>query len=242
MPYYKPDVPLPQESMLLIGVPPFASCFAVLGLILLSSGIPSLLLLRSTQDSPALALLRAYRVGVLVSCVLFILAPFLYVALDILLFRVFRRKRDIVTAFLSIPAFTVLSLVMLFSIVVVAWGGGLWRAEMPKLYGQYTADIRQMESGTLEHMTVLLDENSVPGYMPGGPSDELTLHRRGASGPDSDFEWVILRFPDGLDFTPNPEGFVVIGETFGWNWDHGQKYEVFYTSEFHLVETITPIP
>lgn len=233
--------PLFQESLLLIGVPPFVSCFIVLGLVLLSSGIPSLLLLRAAGESPALDLLRAYRTGLLLTCALMVLAPFLFAALDVLLFCVFRRKRDAVTAMLSIPAFTLLSSIMLVLIVIVAWGGGLWRAELPEIWGQYNADVRQIEAGELEHMTLLLDEKSTPNSLPGAPSDELTVHHRGASGPDTDFKWMTLRFPDALGFEPVPDSFVVIGKTCAWNWEHQQRYEVFFTSELRLVDAIVPV-
>ena len=90
-------------------------------------------------------------------------------------------------------------------------------------------------------MTLLLDEKSVPDHMPGAPSDDLTLHRRGASGRDTDFEWVTLRFPDALDFTPVSDSFCVVGQTWGWNWANVQRYQVSYTTNFHLVTEITPI-
>ena len=200
-----------------------------------------MLLLRSTGDSPALALLRANRTGILISCIMLALAPFLYVALDVLLFRVFKRRLDTATVRQSILAFTLISSILLFLVGIVAWGGGLWRAELPQLWGRYNADIQQIEAGTLEHMTVLLDEKTTPASMPGAPSDELTVHRRIAAGPDSDWEWVTLRFPDAMEFEPEPDNFVVIGQTYDWNWENVQQYEVYFTSEFHLVETITPV-
>ena len=100
---------------------------------------------------------------------------------------------------------------------------------------------RQIKAGELEQMTLLLDEKSVPDHMPGAPSDDLTLHRRGASGRDTDFEWVTLRFPDALDFTPVPNNFCVVGQTWGWNWEHVQRYQVSYTTNFHLVTEIAPV-
>ena len=156
-------------------------------------------------------------------------------------FRVWGRKLGRKTALLSIPALTILAGILLLSVVVGAWGVVLWRAELPKLCVQYSADIRQIEAGELEQMTLLLDEKSVPDHMPGAPSDDLTLHRRGASGRDTDFEWVTLRFPDTLDFTPVPNSFCVVGQTWGWNWANVQRYQVSYTSNFHLVVEITPI-
>ena len=244
-PYFNPDdwsqEVLPPQSLLLIIGTPFGSCLAVLGALVLSTGIPSLLLLRATPDSPALALLRAYHAGHLIACSLALLAPFLYGTLVVWRFRVWGRKLGRKTALLSIPALTILAGVLLLSVVVGAWGVVLWRAELPKLCVQYSADIRQIEAGELEQMTLLLDEKSVPDHMPGAPSDDLTLHRRGASGRDTDFEWVTLRFPDALDFTPVSDSFCVVGQTWGWNWANVQRYQVSYTSNFHLVVEITPI-
>lgn len=244
-PYFNPDdwsqeVLPPQSLLLIIGVP-FGSCLAVLGALLLSTGIPSLLLLGDFEKSPALALLRAYRAGHLISSSLALLAPFLYGALVVWLFRVWGHKLGRKTSLLSIPAFTILAGVLLLSVAAGAWGAVLWRAELPKLCVQYSADVRQIEAGELEHMTLLLDEKSTPHPMPGAPSDELTVHHRGASGPDTDFQWMTLRFPDALEFTPVPDSFVVIGGTYDWNWEHVQRYQVSYTSEFHLVVEITPV-
>ena len=136
-PYFNPDdwsqEVLPPQSLLLIIGAPFGSCLAVLGALVLSTGIPSLLLLRATPDSPALALLWAYRAGHLIACALALLAPFLYGALVVWQFRVWGRKLGRRTALLSIPAFTILAGVLLLSVVVGAWGVVLWRAELPKL-------------------------------------------------------------------------------------------------------------
>lgn len=233
---------LPQQSLLLIIAAPLVSCFGVLGALVLSSGLPSLFLLGMAQENPALALLRAYRAGHVISCVLAAAAPFVYGALVLWLFRVWGQKMDPKTVLLSLPAFTVLAFLFLISITVGAWGVVLWRAELPQLCVQYSAEIRQSEGREgLEHMTLLLDEGTAPDHMPGAPSDDLTLHRRGALGPDTGYEWMTLRFPDALDFTPAPDSFVVVGRTYGWNWEHQQKYEVYYTSEFHLVNTIIPV-
>ena len=60
-------------------------------------------------------------------------------------------------------------------------------------------------------------------------------------GPDTGFQWVSLRFSDALDFTPVPERFVVTGQTYDWNWTHAQRYEVTYTTQFHLVVSAVPV-
>ena len=62
-----------------------------------------------------------------------------------------------------------------------------------------------------------------------------------ALGPDTDFKWVDLRFPDTLGFALVPDSFCVAGQTWGWNWANVQRYRVSYTSNFHLVTEITPI-
>ncbi|NBI65941.1 hypothetical protein D1646_03760 [Pseudoflavonifractor sp. 60] len=244
-PYIDPDKlspeVLPQESLLLIIVAPFVSCFGILGAFVFSSGLPSLFLLAMSQENPALALLRVYRAGYMISCVLATAAPFVYGALVLWLFRVWGRKMDPKTVLLSLPAFIVLAGLLLIVVTVGGWGVMLWRAELPQLCVQYSAEIRQLEAGELEHMTLLLDEGSSPKPMPGAPSDDLTLHCRGALGRDTGYEWITLHIPDALEFTPVPDSFVTPGQTYGWNWENQQKYEVYYTSEFHLVETITPV-
>ena len=50
-----------------------------------------------------------------------------------------------------------------------------------------------------------------------------------------------LRFSDALDFTPVPERFVVTGQTYDWNWTHAQRYEITYTTNFHLVVSAVPV-
>lgn len=236
-----PDQDMSHVSLTLVIGAPFASTIATLGLIWATGAVPSLLFLRNTGENPALDLLRAYRTGILCTCILCVLAPFLFIALDILLFRRWGRRMKADTIMVSIPFVIWLSLICLVLVVVCAWAGALWRAELPKLCVQYSADIRQIETGELERMTLLLDEKSVPDHMPGAPSDDLTLHRRGAAGRDTNFEWVTLRFPDGLDFTPVPDSFCVVGQTWGWNWEHVQRYQVSYTTNFHLATAITPI-
>lgn len=241
VPYIGPDQDMSHVSLILVIGVPFASTIITLGLVLSTQAVPTLLLLVADGWSPALDLLRAYRAGALFACVLCVLAPFLFIALNILLFRLWGRRMKADTVMISIPFVIWLSLICLVLVAACAWAGALWRAELPKRCVQYSADIRQIEGETLEHMTLLLDEDSTSDHMPGAPSNDLTLHRRGALGRDTGYEWITLRIPDALEFTPVPDSFVTPGQTYGWNWEHIQRYQVSYTSNFHLVTEITPI-
>ena len=64
------------------------------------------------------------------------------------------------------------------------------------------------------------------------------VEQRTAPGP---VQRVSLRFSDALDFTPVPERFVVTGQTYDWNWTHAQRYEITYTTQFHLVVSAVPV-
>lgn len=64
------------------------------------------------------------------------------------------------------------------------------------------------------------------------------VEQRTALGP---VQRVSLRFSDALDFTPVPERFVVTGQTYDWNWTHAQRYEITYTTQFHLVVSAVPV-
>lgn len=106
---------------------------------------------------------------------------------------------------------------------------------------EITADIRQIEGGNLESITVLLDERSAPDAVFRDNPEGWQVPQRIVLGPDTDFEWVTLRFPDALGFASVPDSFVVIGQTRSWNWEHARRYRVSYTSNFHLVVDITPV-
>lgn len=118
----------------------------------------------------------------------------------------------------------------------------MWSALAPGAFcKQAAADIRQIETGELERMTVLLDERVTPDTLFQDGPEGWQVTRRKVLGPDTGFGWVSLRFSDALDFTPVPEGFVVIGQTYDWNWTHAQRYEITYTTNFHLVVSAVPV-
>lgn len=233
------DMPPVPQNQLPLFFAPFFAILGVLGLVVVSWGLPSILLLFPSGECAALALLRAYWIGRTVFSALALLSPVLFLGLTGLLYWLTARKLDP-----EIREHIHLAPFFLIPILLPLIGILMWSALPPggtcAFCDEIAADIRQIEAGELEEMTVLLDERSVPESISGVSSDELTLHRRSAARLDGNFGWVTLRFPDGLDFTPVPDSFVVIGQTYDWNREHVQRYEITYTTNFRLVVSAAP--
>ena len=231
--------PVPQNRFPLYFAPFFA-LLGMLGLALVLYELPAILLLFAGEEGSALSLLRAYWTGYTVYSVLAALSPLPFLGLTWLLYWLTARKldREIRSQSRSAP-------LILMPFILPAIGILMWSALAPggtcAFCEEIAADIRQIEGENLESITVLLDERSAPDTTFRDNPEGWQVSQRIVLGPDTNFEWVTLRFPDTLNFTPVPDSFVVIGGTCDWNWEHAQRYQVRCTSNFRLVTEITPV-
>ena len=231
--------PAPQSPLPMYFAPVFAG-MGVAGLAAVSWELPAILLLCSTGERSALALLRAYWTGRMICGGLALLSPALFLGLTFLLYwRTARRldpelrRQNRLASLILLPVCLPLAGIVMWS--ALAPGGSL------AFCNQAAADIRQIETGELERVTVLLEERSSPDSLFQDAPEGWRVTWRKGLGPDTGFQWVSLRFSDALDFTPVPERFVVTGQTYDWNWTHAQRYEITYTTQFHLVVSAVPV-
>ena len=228
--------PAPQSPLPMYFAPVFAG-MGVAGLAAVSWELPAILLLCSTGERSALALLRAYWTGRMICGGLALLSPALFLGLTFLLYwRTARRldpelrRQNRLAPLILLPVCLPLAGIVMWS--ALAPGGSL------AFCNQAAADIRQIETGELERVTVLLEERSSPDSLFQDAPEGWQVEQRTALGP---VRRVSLRFSDALDFTPVPERFVVTGQTYDWNWTHAQRYQVRYTTNLHLAVEITPV-
>ena len=97
--------------------------------------------------------------------------------------------------------------------------------------------------GRLETAQVWVSPQSRSGGLPGpyGSGQPRLITRRGIVGEDTGYEWVIVRIPNALNFSLDPDRLFDETRPAAWNLEHAQQYRVSYTSNFHLVTEITPI-
>ena len=108
---------------------------------------------------------------------------------------------------------------------------------------QARADLAQIEAGTLETAQAWISPQSRPGGLPGpyGSGQPRLITRRGIVGEDTGYDWVVVRIPNALNFSLDPDRLFDETRPAAWNLEHARQYRVSYTSNFHLVVEITPI-
>ena len=90
-------------------------------------------------------------------------------------------------------------------------------------------------------MTVFISGQSHPDLLFTDQPEGWQVARRSIFSPDDGRGGITLRFPEALESTLDPEGFVVTGRAYDQSWDGVQWYEVSYTTNFQLVVEITPV-
>lgn len=125
-------------------------------------------------------------------------------------------------------------------LIVLGSGGMLVCERVSILPFQARADLAQIEAGALETAEVWVSPQSRPGGLPGpyGSGQPRLVTRRLILGEDTGYEWVVVRVPNALNFSPDRP--LVEGQTILWNLEHAQRYQVSYTTNFHMVVDITP--
>lgn len=223
------------KADLVLALSPLFAAMGCLVLMVVSGAVPSLLLLRPALagTSAALSLLRACRIGHLAAAALRVACPVLYLLSLVWIFRVIRRRgnRETLAGAMAIAP----SVLLFFAVVAVT----TLKDDPFTLQDQFKEDIRQLEAGLEERSQLFLYPVGAPDSMPG--LEDRVLTRRRAIGPDTGWRWFSLAFPDALDFSPEPEGFFDETRDPLWNLEHGQLYELTYTSNFHLVASAAPV-
>jgi len=114
--------------------------------------------------------------------------------------------------------------------------------EVPALYGKTRSDIARIEAGQCETVTVWLSpkvrEWHIDGpYSSGQPA---LLTRYGAVSDETGGQWVNLFVPYGLDFQLDEDRLYDENRSIQWNAEHAQMYEVTYTPDLFLIDSIAP--
>lgn len=104
---------------------------------------------------------------------------------------------------------------------------------------QVNADVTQLQDETLEEETLWLYA-STPGVQPdkpyqGGPMTQLCMVTGGGT-PEERFLYLPgdVELPEGERYRWH--------ETPEWNEANAQRYQVTYTSQFHIIVELTPLP
>ena len=128
-------------------------------------------------------------------------------------------------------------------LIVLGSGGMLMCERVSILPFQARADLAQIEAGALETAQVWISPQSRPGGLPGpyGSGQPRLITRRGIVGEDTGYDWVVVRIPNALNFSLDPDRLFDETRPAAWNREHARQYRVSYTTNFHLVTEITPI-
>lgn len=243
VPYINPNKtpPLPPDTLPLTLLPPLLAFGGFGGLWLAATALPPMLLLICpAQGSPALAILRAYWAGYLFQAVLGLLSPLIFGALIALIAWFMSRKLDPKTR--KETRLAPFLLAPLFLPLFVAIMPGMLSADGPlALCDLAQADIQQIEAGGPRRMTVFISGQSDPDPLFTDQPEGWQVTRRTIFSPDDGRGGITLRFPEALEATLDPEGFVVSGKAYDQSWDGVQWYEVSYTTNFQLAVEITPV-
>ena len=128
-------------------------------------------------------------------------------------------------------------------LIALGSGGMLHDEHVSSLPFQARADLAQIEAGALETAQVWISPQSRPGGLPGpyGSGQPRLITRRGIVGEDTGYDWVVVRIPNALNFSLDPDRLFDETRPAAWNREHARQYRVSYTTNFHLVTEITPI-
>jgi len=116
--------------------------------------------------------------------------------------------------------------------------------EVPALYKKTQADIAQLEAGQCETVTVWLSPKVREWHIDGpySSSQPPLLTRYGAVSDETGGRWIDLFVPHGMDFALDGDKLYNENRSIQWNAENAQMYEVSYTSNLFLIDSITPVP
>lgn len=129
-------------------------------------------------------------------------------------------------------------------LVVLGCGGMLRQDQLFKLPFQAREDLSQIEASFLQTAEVWISPKARPARLPGpyGEGQPALTTRYGIIGGDTGGQWVQVYVPNALGFSLDQDRLFDETRTTAWNWEHARRYRVRYTSNYHLVTELTPIP
>lgn len=116
--------------------------------------------------------------------------------------------------------------------------------DLPSKFSQAGNDLAQIETNFLVQTEVWISPKAWPAHLPGPYSGSLTAQpttRYGIIGDDTGGKWVQVYVPNVMDFSLDQDRLYDENQSIQWNSEHARRYQVSYTSNFHLVVEITPI-
>ena len=138
------------------------------------------------------------------------------------------------------------------AVMVLAWYGTILFVDTPSSapiapqahIPELLAELEQVESGQLETAEVWVHPRVDAGRLPGawGGSYRSLVRNYHVMGFDTGGGWVEVLVPNAMEFSLDMERPYRESLSIPWNLEHAQRYRVSYTTNFHLVVEITPIP
>lgn len=116
--------------------------------------------------------------------------------------------------------------------------------DLPGLFTQARADLAQVESGSLQEVTVWLSPKCHPYGLPGPYAEgqpQPTIQYGGISEQTGGV-WERYYVPDSLGFALDPDALYDENQSIQWNEEHARQYRLRYTDNFHLVVSVEPVP
>jgi len=135
--------------------------------------------------------------------------------------------------------------VLFFYYIVLFEGGATSVPIDPQVHiPAVQAELEQLERGDLESAVVWIHPKASTAHLPGpwGGSYQSPVRNYHIISFDTGGQWVEIYVPETLGFSLNLERPYRGSQSIDWNLEHAQRYEVFYTSNYHLVEKIIPVP
>lgn len=142
-------------------------------------------------------------------------------------------------------------LIALAGMVLVWYGTVLFAGDLPPApiapqvhIPALRAELEQVESGQLETAEVWVHPKASTAHLPGmwGNGYRSQVRNYHVFTLETGGEWVELFVPDAMGFSLDMERPFRESQSVDWNLEHARRYRVSYTTTFHLVTEIAPVP
>lgn len=104
-------------------------------------------------------------------------------------------------------------------------------------------ELEQVESGRLETAEVWVHPRADVGRLPGmwGSGYRSLVRNYHVFILETGGEWVEVFVPDAMGFSLDMAHPFRESQSIAWNLEHARRYQISYTTNFHLVTEITPV-